>query len=125
MSLTSPEGMESFNEFDTKHLVEDDEHENTIWTEEAININDQYSFTLWNRERKLIEHFKKIGVSLTFKGEYHPLDLNRDREKCFEMSHVWIGGASCGPKKSPYSYLKTFTKAATMALKTPNARCDG
>jgi hypothetical protein len=50
---------------DTKRIT------NTLFSDEAIEINDNQKIDNYTREQKLIEHFKTIDVDVTFINEYN------------------------------------------------------
>lgn len=67
------------DEYDIPDLVEDKPiydwlgamyYENTDFTREAIQINDDNSLTKKERERRIKEHFQKINVKVIFKNKY-------------------------------------------------------
>lgn len=47
-----------------------DAYDDTPFTQEAVNINDNTDLSPEEREKAITKHFKKIGVIVEFKGRY-------------------------------------------------------
>ena len=58
---------------------------NTLFSDEAIEINDDRNIDNYTREQKLIEHFKKIDVDVTFINDYNDTGKNNGAEEKHEM----------------------------------------
>ena len=53
------------------HLIHEDNFRNTVFTSEAIDINDAKLLTNEQREKAIEEHFKKIDVEVVFTNDYN------------------------------------------------------
>jgi hypothetical protein len=55
---------------------------NTLFSDEAIEINDDGNIDSYTREQKLIEHFKQIDVEVVFTNDYNDTgNIDRVEEK--------------------------------------------
>lgn len=63
----TPEDLEDWNIPD---LVDEEYGRDTTFVRDAIEINDDYSLTSRERERKIIEHFATKDIKVEFVGRY-------------------------------------------------------
>jgi hypothetical protein len=67
LNMGTPEDIQDWNIPD---LVDEEDGKDTTFVRDAVEINDDYSLTSKEREKKIIEHFATKDIKVEFVGSY-------------------------------------------------------
>lgn len=72
LGICTPGSFSLSSRYDIPDLIEEKPWgwDNSSFVEDAVKINDDMFLTPEQREKAITEHFKKIGVTVEFKGRY-------------------------------------------------------